>query len=180
MEALILSLPGKVLLATNEGVRTNKHGLLIPYNDSEGHATKGIGKLLHRGELTTRDLVDHPPQTVAEAWRDLSDELKEFERIVNQRCINYDLTLSQKQFDALVNVTFNSPRGALIIMKAMRDNVGGAEFADIFITKSFGASLVSSPGLISRRKSEYDLYMERGAYLVASTFTNDLPEAGFA
>lgn len=158
-----ISEKGFELLKKLEGAKRNSENKLIPYNDSKGHATKGYGILIHTGSLTEQDIKDNPPQTEEEALIDLQKKIKEFEDIVNNRT-NYifpkgvqtlsPLKLSESQVDALIHLTFNSPRTCLAITNAMHEGKNLDELKKIWLEEE------KNSGLNKRRAAEWKLFSE--------------------
>lgn len=104
---------------------------LRPYNDPAGHATVGIGHLLHYGPVTAADRcgvwVKGQKQpgvlTVQEAWKLLKRDLRRpgsYEAAV-RALTRRGVILRQPQFDALVSFVYNCGPGA-IGMVPQRDN----------------------------------------------------------
>jgi GH24 family phage-related lysozyme (muramidase) len=94
-------------------VKTSEEGLrfimqqegcvLHPYEDVVGNLTIGVGHLIVEGE-------EFPDRiTEAEALDLLAKDVARFEEAVN----SHNLDLSQAQFDALVDFSFNCGEGAL-------------------------------------------------------------------
>jgi GH24 family phage-related lysozyme (muramidase) len=90
---------GAQMLTNREGVR------LVPYNDSRGHATVGIGHLIHHGPVTAADktkwTLPNREAAVALFRKDLSAS---YEPAVED-CVK--VPLSDNQFDALVSLCYN-------------------------------------------------------------------------
>lgn len=101
-------------------MRTSKRGLafvareeglvLHPYNDSEGHATIGVGHLLHRGPVTAADRARWAHFTRAQALGLLERDIAVAERAVRQVRVK----LNRNEFDALVSLTFNIGVGGFL------------------------------------------------------------------
>lgn len=162
-----ISEEGKRFLKILEGSVKNEAGLLIPYNDSNNHATKGYGILLHHGPLTEEDIRDNPPQTEASASADLAGKIAEYESILNNRTsyiypnnvqVVDKLILTQVEVDALVCLTYNSPRIGKMIVDAIRSGCSDEEMKAIWLDDSDEQS-----GIGKRRLAEWQLY-SRGIY----------------
>jgi RHS repeat-associated protein len=161
-----LSNSGVTLLKLLEGSVRNNEGNLIPYNDSNGNATKGYGILLHSGALTSNDIINNPPQTESEATAELTSVLAGYERIMNNRATfvfdengqqsTNELSFTETQADALIILTFNSPNTALRVMNAIREGHSNEDVRAIWLGNNEG-------GLASRRAAEWALYSE-GVY----------------
>ena len=88
---------GLQFIMDNEGL------VLHPYNDAAGYPTIGAG---HR----IKDEEEFPGQITREqAMVLLAADVERFEQAVN----GYGLDLTQNQFDALVDFSFNAGEGAL-------------------------------------------------------------------
>jgi GH24 family phage-related lysozyme (muramidase) len=79
------------------------------YEDGEGNCTVGIGHLVHEGPCISKDISSHKKtfpngETIADALRQLKEDLTFVEKNVND---NVKVQLTQYQFDALVDFTFN-------------------------------------------------------------------------
>ncbi|MGH3995455.1 MAG: lysozyme, partial [Pseudonocardiaceae bacterium] len=97
-----MSAKGLELLSREEGLRTE------PYNDSAGHATIGVGHLIHHGPVTAADRARFRGFTRADALRLLRSDVVSRERAVS-RLVN--VSLHQNEFDALVSLVFNIGEG---------------------------------------------------------------------
>ncbi len=162
-----MSESGKTLLKKLEGSVKNDEGLLISYNDSNNHATKGYGILLHTGPLTEADIANNPPQTEVQASVDFEVKLSEYETIVNNRT-SYTfpegvqtldvLSLTQTQADALISLTYNSPSTGRDVINAIRTGTTQEE-----IHTSWMGGYAEDSGVGKRRTAEWELYLE-GVY----------------
>ncbi|HVM46172.1 MAG TPA: glycoside hydrolase family protein [Candidatus Thermoplasmatota archaeon] len=78
------------------------------YNDPAGHATFGVGHLLHHGPVTAADRVKwgtpENPKPRSLVRRVLRRDLRRFERAVREAV---NRPLKQHEFDALVSLAFN-------------------------------------------------------------------------
>jgi GH24 family phage-related lysozyme (muramidase) len=78
---------------------------LVAYQDGEsisigyGHSNTSGGEQFELGDTITEEKADEL----------LLDDLEEIERIVNQRMKNYNVVLTQGQYDAMVVGTYNRP-----------------------------------------------------------------------
>ena len=162
-----MSASGLTLLKKLEGCVKNEDGLLIPYNDMNGHATKGYGILLHFGALTPEDIENNPPQTEAQATADFSVKVQEYETIVNNRTTYTfpdgemtvdELELSVTQADALISLTYNSPSTGRDVINAIRNGSTQEQIKTIWL-----GGYDADSGLGKRRAAEWQLYSE-GTY----------------
>lgn len=160
----LMSEQGKAFLKILEGSVKNESGLLIPYNDSNNCATKGYGILLHHGPLTEEDIRNNPPQTEASASIDLYKKIEEYESILNNRTSYIyqngkqavkKLALSQVEVDALLCLTYNSPRVGKKVIDAIRDGKSNDDLKAIWLDGNDKAS-----GIGKRRLAEWQLYLE--------------------
>lgn len=153
-----LSQNGIELLKAHEGLRLRAYDDLRPNvkleegDDVEGTVTIGYGHI-----RTAR-----PGQeiTAAEAELLLRDDLKRFERGVNELAYECRVCLRQHEFDALVSFAFN------VGMKALEDSTLWAricagrleEAADEFLRWRFSKGR-ELPGLVKRRVAERSLFL---------------------
>ena len=158
---------GKTLLKKLEGCVKNEEGLLVPYNDSNNFATKGYGILICKSPLTDEIIAANPPQTEEQATSDFENKLADFESILNNRATyTYPngvqtvdkLLLSETEADAIISLTYNSPKTAKKVMDAIRNDKTQNELQTIWMD---GNSTDS--GLGKRRAAEWKLYSE-GTY----------------
>ncbi len=84
-------------------VKEQEGCVLHPYNDISGHPTIGVGHLIKDGEDFSQGITEE------EALDLLAQDISWAEAAVNA----YQLELTQGQFDALVDFTFNAGEGAL-------------------------------------------------------------------
>ncbi len=96
------SLRGREFLTREEGI------VLHAYNDPAGHATFGVGHLIHLGPCTAADFrawgSKSNPKTPAFAMQVLGWDLKRYEATVREAV---GRRLPQHKFDALVSLAFN-------------------------------------------------------------------------
>ena len=97
---------GRAFLIAQEGVRR------YAYNDSEGHATFGVGHLIHLGPVTAADRrkwgTPERPRSMRFVNRVLRRDLRKYERAV-RRAVGR--RLYQHRFDACVSLCFNIGTG---------------------------------------------------------------------
>jgi lysozyme len=93
---------GMEFLIREEGVRR------YAYNDPAGHATFGVGHLIHEGPVTVADAREwgtrEKPSSMRRVKRVLRRDLKRFEKVV-RRAVK--VPLKPFEFDALVSLAFN-------------------------------------------------------------------------
>lgn len=137
-----LDAAGLAFLSDQEGVRTS------PYNDSAGHATIGIGHLIHLGPVTAADVRRYRGFTRADAIKLLKSDVASREKTV-ERLVH--VPLNQNEFTALVSLLFNIGDGNFASSTALRKlNAGDRRGAfDAFLMWKRGG-----PGLIARRRRE--------------------------
>ena len=144
-----MSANGLAFLSNEEGLRTE------PYNDSAGHATIGVGHLIHRGPVTAADRARFRGFTRADAVALLRQDVSSRERAVD-RLVH--VGLSQNEFDALVSLVFNIGEGeAGFAGSTVRRKLNGGDrrgAADAFLMWKVGG-----PGLIFRRRRERALFL---------------------
>lgn len=96
-----MSAAGRARLTQFEGC------VLVPYNDSQNHATIGIGHLIHLGPVTASDRATWAGFTRASADKLFVEDLVKYEAPVNE----LGVALNQNQFDACVSLCFNIGTG---------------------------------------------------------------------
>jgi GH24 family phage-related lysozyme (muramidase) len=147
---------GLDLIARHEGV------VLGCYNDPAGHATIGVGHLLHHGKCTPTDYGRYgsranPKMTREQAFQLLKLDVTRFEAAV-ERLVT--VPLNQNEFDALVSFTFNVGAGAfedstlLRLLNQGRRRDAAAQFGRW--VRGGGQVL---PGLVTRREAEKQLFL---------------------
>jgi len=139
-----LSETGLNLVKQFEGLRLNT------YNDSAGLPTIGYGHLLKTGESFSDGITEAYASVL------LHNDLETAEMAVN-RLVKVPLT--QNQFDALVDFTFNLGPGALAGSTLLRLlNSGDFAAAAAQFERWVHAGGVPLPGLIRRRRAEAELF----------------------
>jgi GH24 family phage-related lysozyme (muramidase) len=144
-----MSAHGLERLISEEGLR------LDPYNDSAGHATVGVGHLIHHGPVTTADNAHFKGFTKADALVLLAQDVRPREQFV-EGAVTVDL--GQNEFDALVSLVFNIGTGAFATSTVLHRLNAGArhDAADAFLLFVIGGA-----GLANRRKRERGLFLTR-------------------
>jgi GH24 family phage-related lysozyme (muramidase) len=131
------------------------------YNDSQGHATFGVGHLLHHGPVTAADRAKWGtkanPKPRALVLRVLREDLaKRFEPAVRE---TVKRPLKAHQFDALVSMAFNIGaggfRGSTVAKRLNAGDFQGAADAMMLWRKP--------PEIIPRRRRERQLFIN-GTY----------------
>lgn len=142
-----MSASGLARLTSEEGLR------LEPYNDSAGHATVGVGHLIHHGPVTAADRARYAGFARAGALALLADDIRPRERFVDDVV---KVSLNQNEFDALVSLVFNIGTGAFAGSTVLRRLNAGARRA---AADAFLMWVVGGPGLAGRRKRERELFL---------------------
>lgn len=129
--------------------------VLHPYNDSAGHATIGVGHLIHRGPVTTADRERFRGFDLADATAMLRRDLARFERAVDAAV---RIPVSQGEFDALVSLAFNIGEDGFAKSTVVRRlNAGDRKgAADAFLMWRV------PPELLPRRKRERAAFLKAG------------------
>lgn len=144
-----MSTKGLEFLSAEEGL------VLKPYNDSAGHATVGVGHLLHRGPVTAADRARYANFTRVDAIRLLKQDVAIAEAAVNRLV---KVPLNQNEFEALVSLAFNIGTGergfagSTVLRKLNAEDRKAA--AEAFLMWRIGG-----PGLIHRRHRERRLFL---------------------
>ena len=129
------------------------------YNDVAGLATIGYGHLIKTNEFHLRSA----PITKTEALDLLAQDVKTAENEVNARVF---LTPNQNEFDALVSLVYNIGVGAFASSTVLkRINLGEnqervTQAWNMWNKATVNGQLQVVAGLVNRRKSELELYLE--------------------
>ena len=139
-----------------------------PYNDSDGNCTAGVGHMLHQGGCSPYEIGRVYTDEIIEAW--FQGDVMEAERAVRAvfQQVDNDLRpneppgnptpLTQKQFDALVSVTFNVGAGNLAAM-VYSTGLSHGDYDQAGVTKYMLEELSGGgPGVVIRRHQELDLF----------------------
>jgi len=129
------------------GIWTEGYGRAM--RDDKGNFIKGIAnkKLAYAFITITNN---------AEAILALANDLKTYESIVARK-VKKELT--QNQFDALVSHTYNTG-GSDTLFKLVNQKAPEDQIKKWFTTKYIKSNGVALPGLIRRRKAEFELFIK--------------------
>ena len=128
------------------------------YNDPIGYCTVGIGHLVRFENLYAEDITAHKKQfpngeTKADALRILKKDLINVENEVKD---NVKVSLTQQQFDALVDFVFNEGVDVFKTSKLLKDvNEGNCD--DTTIRDDF-LQITRGGLLVDRRNAEADIF----------------------
>jgi lysozyme len=118
-----MSARGRDFLIREEGVRR------YAYNDPAGHATFGVGHLLHHGAVTANDRAvwgtEANPKPMTMVHEVLARDLEQYEAAVRQAVT---VPLEQTEFDALVSLAFNIGVGAFRGSSVVRELNAGHRY----------------------------------------------------
>ena len=145
-----ISEKGLKLIQEFEGCR------LIPYNDSVGYATVGVGHLIGKRKVTADDLAKYKGFTDADALRLLKEDVSGFVKSLNTLLSS---PVTQNQFDAMVSLAFNIGVGNFTKSSVLRFT-NAKEFdraAEAFKSWNKAGGKVLT-GLTNRRLKESQLY----------------------
>lgn len=149
-----LSDQGAAFIARFEGIR------LAPYNDPAGHATIGIGHLIHLGPVTDADRRAWYGFTRERALELLRRDADHFEQAIRELVT---VRLDQQEFDALVSFAFNVGTGAFAGSTLLRRlNAGERGAVPTELNRWTKAGGVELPGLVARRHAEGRLFAGHG------------------
>lgn len=130
---------------------------LEAYQDGEsisigyGHSNTSGGEQFELGDTITKEKAEEL----------LAEDLKEIQRIVNQRMENYGVTFTQGQYDAMVVGTYNRPdklKSSKIYRVLAGGNMDDITFA--WMNTVSEEDKEKYPGLIKRLKAELHLVSE--------------------
>ncbi len=143
-----LSTEGLDLIKKSEGFRDRV------YRDVAGFPTIGYGHLIKPVESFPDGIAE--PQAAAILARDVQDAEQAVARLVK-------VTLTQGQFDALVDFCFNLGAGRLAGSTLLRElNAGHHNAAAQQLLAWDHANGVENPGLKARRQAELQLWISAG------------------
>ncbi len=122
----------------------------FPYNDSAGNATIGYGDLLHPGKVNAKDLANYPKGISQAAATTL------FAADMASKSVHYieadvKMQLTQCQFDALADFTFNVGSQNLQISQVLKD-INDCNLAAV--AADFLHFVKGGAGLVTRRNAE--------------------------
>lgn len=147
---LSLSKNGLAFIASNEGLE------LEPYNDSGNNATIGYGHLLHLGPVTETDKEKYKDFNKSAALAYLDSDAAWACHAVEELV---KVHLTQAQFDALVDFTFNCGMGALAESTLLKDlNRGQYALIPGQLVLWDHVGMEVSQGLLDRRKRDGELF----------------------
>ena len=155
-----MSAKGLECLIREEGLR------LDPYNDSAGHATVGVGHLIHHGPVTAGDRAKYAGFTRKDAFTLLAKDVRPREEFVDKVV---KVPLNQCEFDALVSLVFNIGTGAFqgsTVLRKLNEGKRG-EAAD-----AFGMWIKGGAGLKHRRERERKLFLDGACVDPLAGFTD--------
>ncbi|MCM3176232.1 lysozyme [Paenibacillus sp. MER 99-2] len=145
-----LSPQGLAMIKNHEGLRLSAYKPV----SKEKYYTIGYG---HYGS----DVYSGMQITEKQAEALLMQDIKKFEGFVNNKAfVPLTASLNQNQFDALVSFAFNTGEGNL--QKLTGGNRSLKEIADAMLLYNKGSGQVL-PGLVTRRKSERELFLSSSA-----------------
>lgn len=150
--------------------------VLFAYNDPAGHATFGVGHLLHKGPVTSADAAKfgtkdnrRNPVRMRQLSREfLFEDVKRFERAVRKHVPDrwFKGKGAHRRFNALVSLAFNLGEGILTpeaplesVGKALRGRSKRAVANAILLFDKAGSPPRPLPGLTRRRKAESDMFV---------------------
>jgi lysozyme len=150
-----LSKKGRDFLIAQEGVRR------YAYNDSAGHATFGVGHLLHLGPVREADRqrwgTPRHPKPMSLVYEVLAEDLRKYELVVRRTVRR---RMWQHRFDACVSLAFNIGIGGFAdstVARELREarKGFGQRAADAFLLWR------NPPELLPRRKRERALFLHK-------------------
>lgn len=154
---LHISIKGVDLISKYEGC------VLKPYNCPAGHATVGIGHLIHKGVVTQSDILAFKGLTITGAKEMLARDLIQYETGIKNLVTTQ---LGQNQFDALVSFVYNLGVGTFTKSTMLRliNNGDYNQAANEFLKynkATVGGIKKELPGLVKRRNDERTLFLTR-------------------
>jgi lysozyme len=152
-----LSMKGAAFIAHFEGLKLNL------YNDPVGHATIGVGHLVHKGRINGSEPAEFKNGITRERAFELLQQ--DARTAADEIAGSVKVKLNQQQIDALISFTFNVGTGAFRDSTLLR-LLNGGDYGSVPAqlnrwTKASGQTL---PGLVTRRKAEGALF-RNGTYV---------------
>ncbi len=133
----------------------------IPYNNPAGNAAIGYGHLLHPGSVDASDQADFPsPIDQAEANTFLAQDTTKAVDAVNK---DVKVVLTQDQFDAMVDFTYNEGSDAFAKSALLKD-LNNNKFSQVpaqlerWVYGIVNGNAEVIPGLVDRRNDESNLF----------------------
>jgi len=125
----------------------------LPSATSKGNATIGVGHLVHYGPVDGRP--EEAPYaagiTEEQAYALLREDVRRFEAFILSQA---KVPLTQNQFDALVDFSFNTGGGYPEVWRAVNN---GGDVCEVLVRTAITPSWATA-GLVRRRRAECALY----------------------
>ena len=150
-----------------------------PYNNPAGNAAIGYGHLLHDGNVDATDQANYPnPIDQAQATALLTQDTAKAVDAVNK---DVKVALTQDQFDAMVDFTYNEGSDAFAkstLLKDLNNNQFGQVPAQLeqWVYGAVNGNDAVIPGLVNRRNDESNLFEGH----INQDNTGDGPATGFS
>ena len=151
----------------------------VPYNNPAGNAAIGYGHLLHEGNVDATDQANYPkPIDQAQANALLVKDTAKAVAAVNN---DVKVVLTQDQFDAMVDFTFNEGTDAFAKSTLLKD-VNSSLFSQVpaqleqWVYGTVNGQPAVIPGLVYRRNDESNLFEGQ----TTKDSTGDGPATGFS
>ena len=150
-----------------------------PYNNPAGNAAIGYGHLLHDGNVDATDHANYPnPIDQAQANAFLTQDTANAVNAVNK---DVKVFLTQDQFDAMVDFTYNEGTDAFAkstLLKDLNNNQFGQVPAQLeqWVYGTVNGNVAVIPGLVNRRNDEANLFEGH----INQDSTGDGPATGFS
>ncbi len=132
-----------------------------PYNNPAGNAAIGYGHLLHDGNVDASDHANYPnPIDQAQATALLTQDTAAAVGAVNN---DVKVTLTQDQFDAMVDFTYNEGTDAFAKSALLKD-LNNGKFGQVpaqldqWVYGTVAGNQEVIPGLVDRRNDESNLF----------------------
>jgi GH24 family phage-related lysozyme (muramidase) len=156
-EHMELSRAGAAFIAGWEG------DVLTPYNDADNppNATIGIGHLIHEGPVTRADIRRWRGFSYEDSLQLLQADVRQVEEQIRAKITH---PLAQNEWDALVDVLFNTGPGILDAGVAEAINAGRMQQAtEVWAQWIHGNGGVVLEGLVHRRAGDTELFLRTPA-----------------
>ncbi len=132
-----------------EGMRTH------PYNDSAGHATIGVGHLIHLGPVTAADKRKYARFNERDALMLLDRDLDSREAVVAKVAKQSKVPFNQSMFNACVSFTFNIGNGGWASSTVAKELKAGRKQAAADAMLKWN----KPPEIMGRRRKERSLFL---------------------
>lgn len=145
-EGVSSKIKGKNVPCAKDDIKNNI--IIYPYFCTAGKKTIGVGCLIENETIYDNGVP------ISKIIHLFLEKLKEFESMLNAWL---DFEIKQNQFDALMCMCFNIPKGAKAICKMINENESAEKIKNTWVSFC-NANGMKSNSLLIRRKIEFNLF----------------------